>query len=176
MIRVITSGDIEPFYFLVHHNRDRLQTYFPMTVFHTQTILQTRKFVLEKIKEAQNQEFLLMLIHNEQGQLIGMMHAKHFDRYVRKCEISYFVDKNHVNKGYATRAIKEIINYIFSRTDMEKIYCRIDPENLASIRVAEKVGFVKEGHLRNEFRTGDDRIIDILYFGIIKQKYQLQVW
>src|SRR5690606_16406030 len=101
---------------------------------------------------------------------------KHFDRYVRKCEISYFVDKNHVNKGYATRAIKEIINYIFSRTDMEKIYCRIDPENLASIRVAEKVGFVKEGHLRNEFRTGDDRIIDIFYFGIIKQKYQLQVW
>src|SRR5690606_39497404 len=60
------------------------------------------------------------------------LHAKHFDRYVRKCEISYFVDKNHVNKGYATRAIKEIINYIFSRTDMEKIYCRIDPENLRS--------------------------------------------
>lgn len=173
MIRVITSGDIEPFYFLVHQNRDRLNTYFPMTVFHTNTLAQTRQYILDKIREARNQDFLLMMIHNEHGKLIGMMHIKHFDRFARKCEISYFIDEHHQNKGYATRAIREMIEYIFSRTDMEKIFCRIDPENAASIRVAEKSGFQMEGRLRKEFRTGNGDIVDVLYYGILKTKYRL---
>lgn len=173
MIRVITTGDIEPFYFLIHNNRERLNTYFPMTVFHTNTLAHTRNFVLEKIREARNQEFLLMLIHNEQGRLIGMTHIKNFDRFVKKCEVSYFIDQNYLNKGYASRSIREMISYIFSKTDMQKIYCRIDPENNASIRVAEKAGFEQEGRLRNEFRTGEGSIIDVLYYGIIKTKYTL---
>lgn len=173
MIRVITTGDIEPFYFLVHNNRDRLHTYFPMTVFHTNTMSHARSFVEEKIREARSQEFMLMMIHNEQGRLIGMGHIKNFDRFVKKCEISYFIDRDYINKGYATRAIREMIQYIFSKMDIEKVYCRIDPDNKASIRVAEKSGFQLEGHLKKEFRTGDGEIIDILYYGIFKTKYTL---
>ncbi len=173
MIRVISRGDIEPFYFLVHNNRERLNMYFPMTVFHTNTMNSTRSFVEEKIREARNQEFLLMMIHNERGNLIGMAHIKNFDRFVKKCEISYFIDRDHLNRGYATRAIREMIQYIFSKTDVEKVYCRIDPGNKASIRVAEKSGFQLEGQLKKEFRTGDGDIIDILYYGIFKTKFSL---
>jgi len=173
MIRVIMSGDIEPFYFLVNNNRERLNTYFPMTVFHTTTMNHTRNFVEEKIREARNQEFLLMMIHSENGHLIGMAHIKNFDRYVKKCEISYFIDGAHTNKGHATRAIREIVHYVFTRMDMQKIYCRIDPDNIASLRVAEKAGFELEGHLKNEFKTGDGKIIDVFYYGIFKEKLYL---
>ena len=76
MIRVITRGDIEPFHFLVHKNRERLNTYFPMTVFHTNSMNNTRAFVEEKIREARQQEFLLMMIHNEQGKLVGMAQTR----------------------------------------------------------------------------------------------------
>ncbi len=173
MIRVITRGDIEPFHFLVNNNRNRLNTYFPMTVFHTNSLNNTRAFVEEKIREAQQHEFLLMMIHNDQGKLIGMAQIKNFERFVKKCEISYFIDHAFTNKGHATKSIKELVNYIFSKMDMEKIYCRIDPDNIASIRVAEKAGFQLEGRLRNEFKTGDGEIIDILYYGIIKAKFSL---
>ncbi len=173
MIRVITRGDIEPFHFLVHNNRNRLNTYFPMTVFYTNSLNNTRTFVEEKIREARQHEFLLMMIHNDQGKLIGMAQIKNFERYVKKCEISYFIDEEFTNQGHATKAIKELVQYIFSKMDIEKIYCRIDPDNKPSIRVAEKAGFKMEGRLRNEFKTGDGDIIDVLYYGIIKTKYSL---
>ena len=173
MIRVITRGDIEPFHFLVHKNRERLNTYFPMTVFHTNSMNNTRAFVEEKIREARQQEFLLMMIHNEQGKLVGMAQIKNFERFVKKCEVSYFIDKEHTNQGHASRAIQELVQYTFSRMDMEKIYCRIDPDNKASIRVAEKAGFELEGRLRKEFKTGDGEIIDVLYYGIVKTKHTL---
>jgi ribosomal-protein-serine acetyltransferase len=102
-----------------------------------------------------------------------MAQIKNFDRFVKKCEVSYFIDRNFEGKGWATKAIREVIEYVFSKMDMEKIYCRIDPENLASIRVAEKCGFQLEGRLRREFRTGEGDIIDVLYYGIFKEKYTL---
>ena len=173
MIRVITRGDIEPFHFLVNNNRERLNTYFPMTVFHTNSLNNTRSFVEEKIREARQQEFLLMMIHNDQGKLIGMAQIKNFDRFVKKCEISYFIDHAYINKGHASKAIRELVQWVFSKTDMQKIYCRIDPGNKASIRVAEKASFILEGQLRNEFKTGDGDIIDVLYYGILKTKYSL---
>lgn len=173
MIRIITRGDIEPFHFLINKNRQRINTYFPMTVFHTNAMSNTRSFVEEKIREARNQEFLLMMIHDERGTLVGMAQIKNFDRFVKKCEVSYFIDRNFEGKGWATKAIREVIEYVFSKMDMEKIYCRIDPENIASIRVAEKCGFLLEGRLRREFRTGEGDIIDVLYYGIFKEKYTL---
>jgi len=173
MIRIITRGDIEPFHFLINKNRNRINTYFPMTVFHTNAISNTRAFVEEKIREARNMEFLLLMIHDERGTLIGMAQIKNFDRFVKKCEISYFIDREFEGKGWATKAIREVIQYVFSKMDMEKIYCRIDPENKSSIRVAEKCGFQMEGRLRKEFKTGEGDVIDILYYGIFKEKYTL---
>jgi len=173
MIRIISRGDIEPFHFLINKNRNRINTYFPMTVFHTNAISHTRAFVEEKIREARNMEFLLLMIHDERGALIGMAQIKNFDRYVKKCELSYFIDRDYEGKGWGTKAISEVIHYVFSKMDMHKIYCRIDPANKASIRVAEKCGFQQEGCLRREFRTGEGDIIDILYFGIFKEKYAL---
>jgi len=173
MIRIITRGDIEPFHFLINKNRNRINTYFPMTVFHTNAISNTRSFVEEKIREARNMEFLLLMLHDERGSLIGMAQIKNFDRFVKKCEVSYFIDREFEGKGWATKAIREVIQYVFSKMDMEKIYCRIDPENKASIRVAEKCGFQLEGRLKKEFKTGDGDIIDVLYYGVFKEKYAL---
>lgn len=144
-----------------------------MTVFHTNSMNHTRAFVEEKIREANSFEFLLLMIHDERGKLIGMAQVKNFERFVKKCEVSYFIDKDHTNQGWATKAMREIIEYVFSKMDMKKIYCRIDPENKASIRVAEKSGFQLEGRLRKEFKTGEGNIIDILYYGIFKEKFSL---
>jgi RimJ/RimL family protein N-acetyltransferase len=173
MIRPVTRGDTEPFYFMVHKNRESLETYFSMTVHHTSTLNNTRVYVDQKIREASEHEFMLMMIHDERGRHIGAAHVKNFDRFVKKCEISYFIDKDLTNRGYATRSIKELIQYIFSKMDINKITCRIDPGNKASIRVAEKSGFKLEGKLKKEFKTGQGDVIDVLYYGVFKERFTL---
>jgi RimJ/RimL family protein N-acetyltransferase len=44
-------------------------------------------------------------------------------------------------------------DHAFSQLGVNKVYARIVPGNLASIRVAEKCGYEREGLLRSDFRT-----------------------
>lgn len=61
------------------------------------------------------------------------------------CYLGYKLDVEELNKGYITEAIKECINIIFDEYQLHRIEANIMPSNIASIRVAEKLGFTKEG-------------------------------
>ena len=47
-------------------------------------------------------------------------------------------------------------------------FLRIDPQNIASIRVGEKNGFEREGVLKRDFRTTDGTLLDVLVLGRVK--------
>ena len=51
-------------------------------------------------------------------------------------------------KGIAVEAIKELIKYGFEIMKLHSIEAVIDPENLASEKVLQKSGFVKEAHFK----------------------------
>jgi RimJ/RimL family protein N-acetyltransferase len=51
---------------------------------------------------------------------------------------------------------------------MKKVYARVDPDNTASISVLESCGFQQEGLLRQDFRTGDGRVLDVCTFGKLR--------
>ncbi|MFD2208232.1 GNAT family N-acetyltransferase [Virgibacillus halophilus] len=59
-------------------------------------------------------------------------------------EIGYHIHKHHWSKGYATEAAKVCRQLGFERMKLSKLISIIDPLNVASIRVAEKIGFKKE--------------------------------
>jgi RimJ/RimL family protein N-acetyltransferase len=55
---------------------------------------------------------------------------------------------------------------------MNKVYICTSKINLASQRIATKLGFQKEGILREEFKNGKAILEDIVYFGLLKSEYQ----
>lgn len=61
------------------------------------------------------------------------------------CYMGYRLDKDEVNKGYITEAIKKGIDIIFKEYKLHRIEANIMPKNKASIRVVEKFGFHNEG-------------------------------
>lgn len=61
------------------------------------------------------------------------------------CFLGYRIDKDECSKGYATEALKEVILFAFGKLNLHRIEANIIPGNTASIRVAEKLGFVYEG-------------------------------
>jgi ribosomal-protein-alanine N-acetyltransferase len=63
----------------------------------------------------------------------------------QSCYLSYRLDKDEVNKGYMTEALKESIDFLFKEFRLHRIEANIIPENKASLRVVEKLGFHKEG-------------------------------
>lgn len=59
-------------------------------------------------------------------------------------EIGYHINKKYWSKGFASEAAKACKEYGFYKLSLNKVISIIDPKNVPSIRVAEKIGFTKE--------------------------------
>lgn len=67
-------------------------------------------------------------------------------------------------------ALSNIIHFAFTAMEINKIEAKIEPENIASIKLLEKLRFAKEGVLRqHEFEKG--KYVDLAIFSILKNEY-----
>jgi len=74
----------------------------------------------------------------------------------RSTEVGLFIgDKSCWNKGYGTEVMHLLINHSFGTLNLNRIFLRVDAENLGGIRAYKKAGFVHEACLReSDFREG----------------------
>lgn len=83
----------------------------------------------------------------ETGMLIGRAGIEHRDRDDQVwMELGYVIRKEYQNQGYATEVCMAILDYAKQELEMEDMHCFIHKDNLASIRVVEKLGFVFDGN------------------------------
>jgi ribosomal-protein-alanine N-acetyltransferase len=83
-----------------------------------------------------------------------------------RAEIGYMLLPEYHGKGIITEAIKEVVKYGFQVMKLHSIEAIIDPENLASEKVLQKNGFVKEAHFKeNEYYDG--RFLDTIIYSIL---------
>ena len=66
-----------------------------------------------------------------------------------KAELGYVIARKCWGNGLATKAVAEALKRGFEDLDIERIEAYVDPTNIASYKVLEKNGFVREGLLRN---------------------------
>lgn len=67
----------------------------------------------------------------------------------KRAEIGYELHPEYWRKGYATEAVSEVISYGFKELDLTRIGAIVFIENKASNELLTKLGFQKEGVLRN---------------------------
>lgn len=60
-------------------------------------------------------------------------------------EIGYILHPDHWGHGFAGEAAQAAIDHVFATTDLETLTADVDPENAASIRLLERLGFVRTG-------------------------------
>lgn len=68
-------------------------------------------------------------------------------------EIYYTILPEHQNVGLATEATKVLVDYVFDQTETDRLVAFVVPANIASLRVAEKLGFVDDGPVRRQVST-----------------------
>lgn len=74
-------------------------------------------------------------------------------------------------QGYAGEAVRLLVGYLFAGYASERISAFTEAANLPAQRVLEKVGFQREGELKQSiFRDGGWR--DILIYGLLRQEWQ----
>ena len=88
----------------------------------------------------------------DEDRAIGML-AAHEKRQGRVVEIGYSLARAHWGKGYAREAVSRLLDLLFREEGNRRVFADTDPENAASNRLLERLGFVREGHLRGEWET-----------------------
>ena len=81
--------------------------------------------------------------------------------------IGYWVAAPARGRGVCTRAVRLLSRWALDELDLQRLDLITDPDNLASQRVAEKVGFRREGVLRAHLRHPDGRIRDSVMFSLL---------
>jgi len=103
----------------------------------------------------------------EHWRLIGNCGIFDIDWRSRKAEVGLFIgDKSCWNQGYGLEVMQLLLRLGFGTLNLNRIFLRVDAENLGGIRAYEKAGFVHEARLReSDFREGkycDDLIMSVL--------------
>ncbi len=62
----------------------------------------------------------------------------------QEVEVSYLIDRHYWGRGLATEAAREVVRLGFEKYKLPRIVALINPENIASVRVAEKIGMKYE--------------------------------
>jgi ribosomal-protein-serine acetyltransferase len=173
-IRLVTLEDAPALLKLVKTNCERLSTYFPGMVSAIKDKESTCVFISEWLEKIARKEYFTFVMADKlPDQIVGALFVKSMDWKTLKCELGYFIDKDHEGKGMMTHSIARLIHYIFETMAFNKIYTRIAEDNIPSRRVVEKLGFRIEGILREDFKADSDQLLNMAYYGLLRSEWNL---
>ncbi|SHF75397.1 Protein N-acetyltransferase, RimJ/RimL family [Microbulbifer donghaiensis] len=105
-----------------------------------------------------------------EGEIIGTCTLAAIDRQNRHAQIGFALKRDCWGRGLILKAVPAVIEFAFKRLQSHRIGADADPRNVASIRVLEKLGFQREGLLREcYFHMGE--IQDALLFGLLQRDW-----
>lgn len=87
-----------------------------------------------------------------------------------RTELGYMILPEHHNKGYVTEAVNTLLNYAFNEMGFHSIEATIDPENIASEKVLQKNGFIKEAHFIENFYY-EGKFLDSITYSLLKRNF-----
>lgn len=86
-------------------------------------------------------------------------------------EMGYWIGTPFWGRGYATEAVRAIVDFAFSNMGLNRVHAEHFPRNVASGRVLEKAGMVREGTLRQAARKGT-LYEDVTMWAILREDWE----
>jgi RimJ/RimL family protein N-acetyltransferase len=112
----------------------------------------------------------LGLTRKDTGALIGMCNLFQFNWQCRRCEIGYCLGRAHWGHGYMHEALTALIDYGFRELDLNRIEADVDPRNVGSVKSLERLGFVREGLLRERWIV-EGEVSDSGMYGLLREEW-----
>lgn len=86
-------------------------------------------------------------------------------------ELGYWLGRPYWGQGLIPETARAVLDYAFSKLQLELVSCSHFLDNNQSRRVIEKLGFQYEGVLRQGFRIYDGSILDLVVYSLTRQEY-----
>jgi [ribosomal protein S5]-alanine N-acetyltransferase len=101
-----------------------------------------------------------------EGDAVGTIGLHEFDRTLEQAELGYWLRTDLGGRGLMTEAARAVVGFGFGDLSLHRIELHAAPGNVASIKVAERVGFRREGLLQDGSR-GADGWHDAYVYGLL---------
>jgi RimJ/RimL family protein N-acetyltransferase len=105
------------------------------------------------------------------GAFIGWCTLNSWNPDFRSASLGYCYDEAAWGRGYATEAARALLGWAFDTLDLNRVQAEADTRNVASARVLEKLGFVREGTLREDCVVNGD-VSDSWVYGLLRREWQ----
>jgi RimJ/RimL family protein N-acetyltransferase len=105
------------------------------------------------------------------GAFIGWCGLTRWNPDYRSASLGYCLDDEAWGHGYATEAARALLLWAFDALDLNRVQAETDTRNVASARVLEKLGFVREGTLREDCVVNGE-VSDSWVFGLIHREWR----
>jgi len=89
----------------------------------------------------------------------------------RRAEIGFILRRDHWGRGLMFDATRTLLGFAFDQLNMHRIEADVDPRNTASIRLLKRLGFVREGYLRERWLVGDE-VNDTEFYGLLRREWR----
>ena len=111
----------------------------------------------------------LAIVRKDDGMLVGDMGILVGTEGLQ-AELGFTVSPDFQGKGYGTEAVEAILAHLFENRRLHRAYGSVDPNNLPSIRLMERLGFRREAHLKRSYRMRGAWYDDVIY-GLLDEEW-----
>ena len=171
LLRPYTLTDADERYTANMESRDHLRPWEPEQADAFHTLDETRDWIIRVSADwLLRKRFSMGMWHIGTRRYLGGLglHPREPDGWsIPAFSIGYWVRVSEQGHGYVTEAVRLLTTYVFEVLHAQRIEIVCDARNTRSIAVAQRVGFVQEGRLRNVWRYADGTLADEVVYALI---------
>ncbi|WP_336068335.1 GNAT family protein [Nitratireductor rhodophyticola] len=149
-----------------YHSRPEVYRFLYQPVPDKHALAEQFAACLQSRFEEDGDSLRLAVIRREDSALLGEVLLKMASKEALQAEIGYIFNPDFSGAGYATEAVRMMLDIGFSEYGFHRIFARLDPLNKGSVGVVERLRFRREAHLLQNDRFngvwGDEFIYALL--------------
>ncbi len=107
---------------------------------------------------------------SEDGKLVGDCGFRVLASDPEQAELGITLAPEIQGCGYATEALRALLNYLFVTLEKHRVFGSVDPRNVASMKLLERVGMRKEAHFVKGLWFRGEWVDDVI-FAILESEW-----
>jgi len=105
------------------------------------------------------------------GRLVGTCSIHNLVPTSRRAELGYALAADAWGDAIMNEALTALLDWAFSSLDLNRLEADVDPRNEPSVRCLERLGFRREGHLRERWVVAGE-VSDSWLYGLLRREWE----
>src|SRR5690606_34790773 len=171
ILEPIADHHAAPVFQLIQQNREQLEKWLPWVAnVHSEADFQN---FLKVAKQRVTDKVAAAFFIRHEGKIAGNIGLYHIDHQNKIAAIGYWLGEEFQGKGIITTACQAIIKYGFTELGLNRIELKCGTGNVKSKAIPERLGFTKEGILRQaELVNGNFQ--DLYLYSLLRQEWEMR--